>query len=138
MPTDFSTIQAAINAAKSGSIINVLPGTYTEQITVSKDLTIIGSGSKSIFVSPPETLKQNAANRPYIIDVNSKAKLLLKGFTIRGMDGTDCDRLVAVSVLGSAVLNFESSSIIGCIASEILTTIPDMEGTNLIFQVGLN
>jgi hypothetical protein len=116
VPTDFSTIQGAINDAKSGSIINVLPGTYTEQLTVSKDLTIIGSGSKSTSVSPPETLKQNAAGRPYIIDVNSKAKLLLKGFTIRGKDGTDCDRLVAVSVLGSAVLNFESSSIKGCIA----------------------
>ena len=51
-----------------------------------------------------------------IVDVNNKAKLSLKGFSIRGPDGTKCDRLVAISVLGSAVLSFESSVIRGCIA----------------------
>lgn len=116
VPTDFPTIQAAINAAEPGNTINVLSGTYQEQLTISKDLTIIGSGSKSTLMRAPDSLNQNAAGRPYIIDVNNKAKLSLKGFTIRGKDGTDCDRLVAISVLGSAILNFDSSLIRGCIA----------------------
>jgi parallel beta-helix repeat protein len=116
VPNDFPTIQAAINAAKSGDTIDVLPGTYVEQLTVPKDLTIVGAGSKSTFLRAPVALQQNAAGRPYIIDVNNKAKLSLKGFSIRGPDGTECDRLVAISVLGSAVLSFESSVIRGCIA----------------------
>ena len=81
-----------------------------------KDLTIVGAGSKSNFLRAPDALQQNAGARPYIVDVNNKAKLSLKGFSIRGPDGTECDRLVAISVLGSAVLSFESSVIRGCIA----------------------
>ena len=116
VPNDFPTIQAAINAPKSGDTIDVLSGTYVEQLTVPKDLTIVGAGSKSTFLRAPDALQQNAAGRPYIVDVNNKAKLSLKGFSIRGPDGTECDRLVAISVLGSAVLSFESSVIRGCIA----------------------
>lgn len=47
VPTDFPTIQAAINASNPGDTIKILPGTYTEQLTISKSLTIIGSGAKS-------------------------------------------------------------------------------------------
>jgi hypothetical protein len=50
VPTDFPTIQAAINASNPGDTIKVLPGTYTEQLTISKNLTIIGSGAKSTIV----------------------------------------------------------------------------------------
>ena len=116
VPNDFPTIQAVINAPKSGDTIDVLSGTYVEQLTVPKDLTIAGAGSKSTFLRAPDALQQNAAGQPYIVDVNNKAKFSLKGFSIRGPDGTKCDRLVAISVLGSAVLSFESSVIRGCIA----------------------
>jgi len=42
VPTQFPTIQAAINAASSGNTVKVLPGTYTEQITINKNLTLMG------------------------------------------------------------------------------------------------
>ena len=45
VPTQFPTIQAAINAANSGNTIKVLPGTYTEQVSINKNLIIAGSGS---------------------------------------------------------------------------------------------
>jgi hypothetical protein len=61
VPTDFPTIQAAINASNPGYTIKVLPGTYTEQLTISKNLIIIGSSTKSTIVeSPPlEDLEPN-------------------------------------------------------------------------------
>src|SRR5262245_31215985 len=37
---DFTTIQAAVNNVPSGSTILVDPGTYTEQVTINKDLTL--------------------------------------------------------------------------------------------------
>src|SRR5581483_2271557 len=41
--TNFATIQAAVNAATPGAIINVDPGTYSEQVTINKPLTIRGA-----------------------------------------------------------------------------------------------
>src|SRR6478752_2153600 len=42
MPTIFSSIGAAVTAAHSGDTIKVVAGTYFEQVTVNKPLTLIG------------------------------------------------------------------------------------------------
>jgi parallel beta-helix repeat protein len=42
---DFTSIQAAVNAAQPGDTIRVLPGTYNESVTVDKKLTILGAQS---------------------------------------------------------------------------------------------
>src|SRR5580704_12146909 len=40
--TSYTTIQKAVNAAPAGSIIDVCPGTYPEQVSITKNLTLIG------------------------------------------------------------------------------------------------
>lgn len=42
---NYSTIQAAINAASSGTVILVAPGTYAEKLTLKDGVTLIGMGS---------------------------------------------------------------------------------------------
>lgn len=42
VPDDYPTIQAAINAADSGDIINIKRGIYTENIVVNKSITLSG------------------------------------------------------------------------------------------------
>ena len=54
--TSFSTIQAAVNAAPAGSNIDVCPGTYPEQVTItSKSLTLVGivAGTNDAAVLTP-------------------------------------------------------------------------------------
>ncbi|MGH9770884.1 MAG: hypothetical protein ACRD4Q_04180, partial [Candidatus Acidiferrales bacterium] len=60
------TIQDAINAAGPGSMIQVCPGTYAEQLDISKNLTIEGvasNGQNAAIIVPPATgLTQNATS----------------------------------------------------------------------------
>ncbi len=52
----FATIQAAINAVPSGSIVQICPGTYQEQLSINKNVTLTGveSGtSDAIVILPP-------------------------------------------------------------------------------------
>src|SRR5262245_887146 len=41
-PGGFTSIQAAVNAANSGGRIRICAGTYNEQVTITKRLTITG------------------------------------------------------------------------------------------------
>jgi hypothetical protein len=54
VPQDYSTIQAAANAAPEGATILIGPGTYVEQVTITKDLTFEGSGMGVTILEPPE------------------------------------------------------------------------------------
>ncbi|MGZ5539842.1 MAG: right-handed parallel beta-helix repeat-containing protein [Halobacteriota archaeon] len=42
----YTTIQAAVNAAKSGDTVSVAPGTYTENVLVNKPLTILAASAR--------------------------------------------------------------------------------------------
>jgi len=56
VPDDFATIQAAIDAAAPGAVIHVAPGTYTEQVIITKDLTLRGAGAGATVIKSPPTL----------------------------------------------------------------------------------
>src|SRR6202162_1783514 len=54
--TNFMTIQAAVNAVPSGSTIFVCPGSYPEQVTINKNVTLNGvsfGNSNNPTVVPP-------------------------------------------------------------------------------------
>ncbi len=62
----FTTIQAAVNAAPSGAIIDVCPGTYPEQVTITKNLKLqgiaTGQSNAAIIVPPATGLVNNTAS----------------------------------------------------------------------------
>src|SRR4051812_23578135 len=51
-PPSYCTIQDAINAAANGDTINVVAGTYIENVVVTKQVTITGAGAASTFIKP--------------------------------------------------------------------------------------
>jgi len=62
----FATIQAAVTASPSGTTIDVCPGTYAEQVKITKSLTLIGveSGTSdaAVVVPPSGGLAQNGSD----------------------------------------------------------------------------
>jgi parallel beta-helix repeat protein len=114
VPIDFPIIQQAIDAADEGDVIKVLPGTYTEQINITKSLTIIGSGAKSTVIEAPLVLDTNVLGFTYIVEVNNGAEVSMKGFTIKGPDGADCPDSTGVSVLDGGILNLNYVANKGC------------------------
>lgn len=71
----YGTIQAAINAATSGDVIEVAAGTYNEDILVNKTLTISGAGQgQSIITGPLGGSKHTVS-----LDANN---IVFEGFTV--------------------------------------------------------
>lgn len=90
VPTDYATIQAAIDAARRGGTIEVLAGTYTEQISIAKDLNIVGAGMDVTIIRPPATLVPNQLGSPSIVEVRGGAEVSISRLTISGPGAAAC------------------------------------------------
>lgn len=111
---DFTTISAAMSAASSGDVINVAPGNYVEQIsltlgtnaTVSKTLTVTATGGADVTtITPP-------ASGDLMVNVgggNSGAlgTLNLNGFTLTGGNRASGGAIWVSNIFG--VLNLSNS-----------------------------
>ena len=97
--TSYATIQAAVNAAAAGGTVTVDAGTYAEQVTVNKPLTIQGAkagvdargggrptasaASESVVTGTSGTNGRSAAFRILADDVT------IDGFTVTGQSNPD-------------------------------------------------
>src|ERR1700729_4120957 len=83
-PTAYATIQAAVNAAAPGAVINVDAGTYNETVTVSKTLTIRGAqaGVDARNARGAESIVY-ATQTVFYVTAND---VTIDGFTIEGDD----------------------------------------------------
>ena len=77
-PADFRTIQEAINAASSGDIILVRPGTYKENPVITKPLSLLGANASQTTILAVDTWKTVTV---------SASKVTISGFTIQGFGG---------------------------------------------------
>lgn len=116
VPRDYPTIQAAVDAAPAGSTIKVRAGTYTEQVVIAKNLTLVGAGVDSTIVQAP------AALTPYallvgpqfpvaaVVRLTDGASVAISGLTVSGP--MPCGILgQGISVVKSATLGLTNSRV---------------------------
>lgn len=78
----YSTIQEAVAAAQPGETLKIRSGTYMEQITINKDLTLSGESKDLVFIKGAETEGQGDWG---IIKITESAIVMLEGVTV--LDG---------------------------------------------------
>lgn len=87
-PGEYTTIQAAVNAAHSNDTILVDPGTYTEQVIINNNghardnLKLEGSGQKSTFINAPSPSSMTGYHA--IVEVENAQNVTIEDFTIEG------------------------------------------------------
>ena len=127
----YTTIQAAVNAARSGDTIQVCPGVYREQIRIAKPLTVVGveyQGQSQVLIQPNgvtanSTSLFNGTPAAAIVLVDTTARVTLENLTVDGANNNlnACSpflvgifyRNASGTVDGSAVRNIVSATA-GC------------------------
>ena len=115
VPTQYVSIQAAVNAASNGDTIKVLPGTYAEQVSIGKNLAIKGSGALVTTVRAPAVLVPGSLGRAFLVDIHSGANVGISGVTLSGPGPDSCagTRLgAAIKVVEGATLDLSAARVL--------------------------
>jgi len=92
VPTQFPTIQSAVDAAAGGATIQILAGTYTEQVLIGKSLTIVGAGIDATVVRAPSTLQRTKAKEANIVDISGAVSVSMSRLTVAGPGSGTCKK----------------------------------------------
>ena len=135
----FGTIQSGINAVAAGGTVNVASGTYTEQLTIGKSLSVVGAGPSSTTIQAPASLIGNeieissgltvtmsglnldGASTSTAIDVNggdlSASNLAITGYNV----GVSVENAGSVTVTDSTITSSTTGILVGSGSSDTST-----------------
>jgi filamentous hemagglutinin family protein len=80
-----SSVQAGVNRAVNGDTVSVGSGTYAEQLTIAKSLSLLGAGAGSTTIAPTSLVADSAGMRNILtIGGGPATNVELSGFTLKG------------------------------------------------------
>ena len=98
-------IQQAVNVASAGDTISLAKGSYVEQVSIAKDLTLTGAGSEASTISPPAVLVPDSQGFLNIVEINSGASVRMSHLAVAGPGPGACNSIDrGISVIGGASL----------------------------------
>ncbi|MCG3118127.1 MAG: hypothetical protein ALAOOOJD_00266 [bacterium] len=118
------TVQNAVNTVNVSGNVHVASGTYTEQVTVTKSLNLIGAGAVTTTIKAPSTIPVASNPASTVIDINGSGVTVdIGGFTVSGPGPTGCGSIgTGIFVRGGAhadihdnkILDIRDNPISGC------------------------
>jgi parallel beta-helix repeat protein len=78
------TIQAAINQVSLGGTVQVAAGTYNEQVTVNRNLTLTGAGAATTIIQAPGVLTNDPDGAKTVVLFTGPITAAFSGFTVQG------------------------------------------------------
>jgi Protein kinase domain/Right handed beta helix region len=130
VPGQYRSIQAALNAAKSGETVAVAAGRFPQQLTIRKRVTLTGAGIDSTTISAPSSLAPGPlASLHSIVTVVGGAHVTISNLKIAGPPTASCsspsDLNTGVLVGENATLDLRSAAVTnirdtpaGCVRSQ--------------------
>ncbi|HXW95913.1 MAG TPA: right-handed parallel beta-helix repeat-containing protein [Nitrososphaerales archaeon] len=120
VPTNYPTIQSAINAASAGDTVQVLAGNYTEQLFLNKSISLVGAGAASTVINAPKHIIPDSSGLLWGVHVFQDSSVNISGFTFgptlapapqctANNQATPC---AMIGVEGGSSLNLSSSVIV--------------------------
>ena len=107
VPTDYPTIQEAINAASSGDTISVSSGTYPEHVVVNKAVSLVGENRNTTVI--------DGGGTGTVVEVNAN-NIAVSGFTIKNSGSGKKNAAIGISSAYNTISNnILSSSLYGII-----------------------
>jgi hypothetical protein len=98
VPTDFPTIQAALDAAAPGDTVKVAQGVYKEHVQLRENVTLSGSGLRKTFL--------DGSGTGDVVKADGVHKFVLEHFTILGSKVTGGSLGSGVLINGTACCTF--------------------------------
>ena len=122
VPGDYSTIQAAVDAAPAGGTVLVGAGTFVEQVVINKNLALRGAGAVATIIQSPATLVPHGVNvrnglpLHAIVRVGHGAHVAISGVAVTGP--LPCGAVVGIHAIQGANVDVSDARVSNMLATD--------------------
>jgi len=104
-----ATVQHAVVVAAPGDLISLAKGTYVEQVTINKSLTIEGDGMDKSVIKAPAALAPDGSGARNIVEINMGATVDASKLTVAG-PFPGCEQS-GIAIIQMATLNIDHAAV---------------------------
>jgi hypothetical protein len=119
-------VQQAVDVASAGDTISLAKGSYVEQVSIAKDLTLTGAGSGASTISAPAVFVPDSHGFLNIVEINSGASVRMSHLAVAGPGPGACNSIDR----GISVIDGASLAITRAAVSDIRDNAPSNDCNN--------